>query len=303
MTPRIRELTAAISCCVAAACIESGLPERQEEEAAPDTVEATPDFIQEAVWSADGRRLVASWHRGGQYRLYGLHAPYPDGSLPEPGSGIPITSGDGMWATWAPDGLWVAFATRRDGNGEVYRVRPDGTGPENLTRHPANDGEPAYSPDGRRIVFTTDREEGGPSLWIMAADGSDPRPLAPSLPGDVQYGPAWSPDGTRIAFYASQEGEPDVVWITAADGSATGRLGEGGFPAWSADGERIYFDQNDSIFWRPVNGGGRRLVVADGFAARPSPDGKWISFVRGGWPMSVLYLLSLDSGMETRITP
>lgn len=303
MTPGTRALTAAVSWTVALACVESGLPQREEEEVAPDEVEVAADFIQEAVWSADGRRLVASWHRGGQVRLYGLHAPYPDGSVPEPGPGIPITYGDGEWATWAPDGLWVAFATRRDGNGEIYRVRPDGTGPENLTRHPADDGEPAYSPDGRLIAFTTDRDDDGPSLWVMEADGSNPRPLAQGLPGDVQRGPAWSPDGSRIAFYASEEGAPDVVWIAATDGSGTGRLGEGALPAWSPDGERVYFDQNDSVFWRPPDGGPRSLVVAGGFAAHPSPDGTWISFVRGSWPVSALYLLNLDRGTETRITP
>ncbi|MEJ2203790.1 MAG: hypothetical protein P8170_06745 [Gemmatimonadota bacterium] len=303
MRSRIRELAAAGVCCLVAACIESGLPERREEEPATDEVEVEPDFVQEAVWSADGRRLVVSWHRGGQYRLYGLHGPYADGSVPTPESGIPITAGDGMWATWSPDGLWVAFATRRDGNGEVYRVRPDGMGAENLTRHPAEDGEPAYSPDGRRIAFTTDREAEGPGLWIMEADGSEPRPLAPSLPGDVQYGPAWSPDGRRIVFYASEESGPDVLWVASADGRGIGRLGEGVFPAWSPDGSRIYFDQSDSIFWRPPDGGPRRLVVADGFAARPSPDGRWISFVRGRWPTSALYLLNLQSGVETRITP
>jgi len=303
MRSGIRSRVAAGLACLTVACIESGLPERQEEESAAAEIEVEPDFVQEAVWSADGRRLVVSWHRGGRYRLYGLQGPYPDGSIPAPGLGIPLTSGDGVWATWSPDGLWVAFATHRDGNGEVYRVRPDGMGAENLTRHPADDGEPAYSPDGRRIAFTSDRGGDGPSIWIMEADGSDPHPLAPSLPGDVRHGPEWSPDGRRIAFYASEEGAPDVVWIAAADGSGTGRVGEGTFPAWSPDGSRIYFDQNDSVFWRPPSGGPRRLVVADGFAARPSPDGQWISFVRGRWPTSALFLLNLESGVETRVTP
>jgi TolB protein len=85
----------------------------------------------------------------------------------------------------SPNGLSVAFMTRRDGNWNIYRVNLDGSGLARLTDNGANDGLPAWSPDGRSIAFVSDRE-GGWAVWAMNADGSNQRRLF-SLPG--------SPDG------------------------------------------------------------------------------------------------------------
>jgi Tol biopolymer transport system component len=279
-------------------CVERGLPEPREEP--PPEPELVADFIQEAVWSADGRRLLASWYRQDGYVLYGLLPPDTSGAVPAPSRGIPLT--DGVWASWAPDGLWVAFGTQRDGNGEVYRARPDGTGPENLTRHPAADGEPDYAPDGRRVAFTSDRESDGPRIWIMDAEGGNPRPLTDQLPESAQYGPDWSPDGRHVAFYATADDGSDTVYVAEIAGGSVRPVGTGAFPAWSADGLGLYYDRGDIIFWRPTEGGEARLVVADGFAGRPSPDGRWLAFVRGSWPNSVLFVLDLETGTETPIT-
>jgi Tol biopolymer transport system component len=287
-----------VAAVFAAACLESGLPEAREE--APPEAEVVADFVQEAVWSADGRRLVASWYREDRYGLFGLLPPDPDGMPPEPSRGIPLT--EGRWASWSPDGLWVAFQTSRDGNGEVYRARPDGTGPENLTLNEAEDGEPEYSPDGRRIAFTSSREAEGARIWVMNADGSGARLISPDLPGARQHGPTWSPDGRRIAYYATAEGGEDTVYVASADGSVVEAMGPGVSPSWSRDGRRLYFDRNDSVFWRAPQGGAPELVVAEGSAARPSPDGRWLTFVRGNWPLSVLFLFDLETGRETRIS-
>jgi Tol biopolymer transport system component len=298
---RARGLEAVLGCTLAlsvGACVERGLPEAREE--TPEEPEPVADFIQEAVWSADGRRLLVSWYRHDGYGLFGLLAPDSAGPVPGPSRGIPIT--DGMWGSWSPDGLWVAFATRRDGNGEVYRARPDGTGPENLTRHPASDGEPDYSPDGRTIAFTSDRDSESTRIVLMNADGSGVRPLSEELPGTAQYGPAWSPDGGHLAFYATTEGGVDTVYVATADGRSVRSLGPGTFPAWSGDGRRLYFDHGDTIFWRPAEGGEATVVVTDGYAGRPSPGGRWLTFVRGSWPESALFVLDLETGEESRMS-
>lgn len=277
--------------------------EPSKEEGTPATTAQAPrDAITQAAWSRDGRRIAVSWYRGNRSRVYGVFAPASDGAMPEPSRGLPITAGQGEHATWSPDGLWVAFATTRDGNSEIYRVRPDGTGAENLTRSPSGDAEPAYSPDGKFLAFTSDRDGGAPRLYVMGADGSNPRLVADDLPGTEQHDPAWSPDGRVIAFVA-REGAEDSIYVATVVGGGWGKLGEGDQPAWSADGGHIFYSENDSIFARRSNGGARGFVLADGRAPAPSPDGHWLAFVRGSGPTVGLYLLDLESKAETRITP
>src|SRR6185295_9164422 len=98
---------------------------------------------------------------------------------------------------WSPDGRTIVFVSWRDGNGEVYAMDANGSGPRNLTQNPANDVRPAWSPDGGRIAFAS-RRDGNSEVYVMNADGSGPRNLTRSRASD-DY-PTWSPDGQRIAF-------------------------------------------------------------------------------------------------------
>lgn len=300
MSWRVRT-TVWVAAIGAAACA----PGEQAREPAPDTsavvTRAPRDAIVDAAWSSDGRRIAVAWYRGPRSRLYGLFGPGRDGSLPAPSRGLPLTVGQGTHPTWSPDGLWVAFATSRDGNSEVYRVRPDGTGPENLTRNPSNDGEPAYSPDGNLIAFTSDRDGDGTRLYLMRADGGEPRAVGDRLPGTEQHDPTWSPDGRAIAFASTEGAGSSIRVVTLADGGERG-LGEGEEPAWAADG-RIYYSSRDGVFARALDGTPPQLVVPDAEAPTVSPDGRWLAFVRGPEATAGLYLLDLGSGVVTRITP
>jgi Tol biopolymer transport system component len=59
---------------------------------------------------------------------------------------------------WSPDGKQIAFTSTRDGNYEVYLIRPDGTGLRNLTQHDAVDKDPAWTPDGSQVTFVSNRD-------------------------------------------------------------------------------------------------------------------------------------------------
>jgi TolB protein len=294
-----RRAVLAAATLMAAAC--SGGEPAEKAPVDTDTVAPPPaDAVEGASWSRDGRRLAVTWLRGKRSRVYGLFGPVKDTILPAPSRGLPITARQGSDATWSADGFWVAFATTRTGNSEIYRVRPDGTGPENLTRNPSQDVEPAYSPDGAHIAFASDRDGGAFRIYVMRADGSDPRAVAADVPGRGQRRPAWSPDGRVLAF--AVQGVGVVIWVDTLSTGRVGKLGPGDQPAWSSDGRSVFFVAGDSIMERRADGGPPHLVVAGGWAPAPSPGARWLAFVRGTDKASALYLLDLRTKTEVRIT-
>jgi hypothetical protein len=165
------------------------------------------------------------------------------------GAGLVVMDSDGSGQTivpgsiagdepfsWTPDGE-IAFQTFRDGNSELYTVRPDGSDLIRITNDPAADASPVFSPDGARIAFTTDRETPGNfEIWTMNGDGSGPSDLN-AASGDHA---SWSPDGSQIT-YAASSGQG--LWIMSVDGSDKYRVVDGsvGSPDWSPDGSQIAF--------------------------------------------------------------
>ena len=196
---------------------------------------------------------------------------------------------------------------------DIYRFEL-GHAAEPLITSTSRDGNPQFSPDGRRVVFESERT-GEHEVWLAEADGSSPRQLTHG-PGLMQGSPRWSPDGRRIAFDSrSEEGGCDI-WTIDADGASPRRLtqdpGDENMPSWSHDGRFIYFaarregappEVGSSGVWRiPSTGGAEeRMTREGGYSATESIDGKTLFFIRNTRDASPLFAQPLAGGPERQI--
>ena len=184
---------------------------------------------------------------------------------------------------------WLAYTVQYTlTNTEIFVVRSNGSADTRLTDHPARDEDPAWSPDGTRIAFTSERD-GGRAVHVMNQDGSGVTRLTPIT--TASYDPAWSPDGRLIAFVSERDGNAEI-YVMNADGTNPRRLTDHTAvdrdPAWSPDGTRIAFsserDGNAEIYVMGANGTGLARITGspepDGHPAW-SPDGNRLAFSHG----------------------
>jgi Tol biopolymer transport system component len=182
--------------------------------------------------------------------------------------------------------LWAATGTSKGTTRtwDIWVANPDGTGRRNLTRDAAEDSDPAWSPDRRRIVYASSPSPCQGSgcqqdLYAIGRDGRG-RVRLTSTPQD-ELTPDWSPDGTRIAYTRSDEGDSGI-WVMGADGSGQRQLTDdpGFTPDWAPDATRILYIGGDyRLHTINADGSGRRRIgnVGPIRSARWSPDGARIA--------------------------
>ena len=115
----------------------------------------------------------------------------------------------------------IVFSSKRDGNSEIYVMDANGESQIRLTRHPLDDWQPVWSPDGTRIAFVSNRNGGNVQIYIMDSDGKNPTRLTD---GVWDREPAWSPDGRKIAFSGYPEELNFEIYVMDADGENQKRL-------------------------------------------------------------------------------
>ena len=233
--------------------------------------------------------------------------------------------------TWSPDGKRIVFSsnylegglqtTRQEvGEGEFEFVDFEVVGEPELRvadvddlvstavtdNASATDGSPDWSPDGSRIAFHSDLEEGGVfEIYSMRPDGTDLNRLTDL--GEMNWDPSWSPDGQNIVF--AHFFEHWTLYSVTADGTQVTELneaGDGWQPAWSPAGNQIAFSSQREGYWNiyTVDVGGGNLLqlttnVGDDLEPVWSPTGDQIAFTSNREGSFKVFVMDSDGGNIT----
>jgi Tol biopolymer transport system component len=259
--------------------------------------------LSSTAWTTDGREIIfSSTREGGDYGLWRISA---SGGTPERavvgGHHVPV-------ASVSRQGNRLAYV-QWSGDFNIYRIdvsdstRPNSP-PIKLTSSTRLDFNPQYSPDGKRIVFQSDRS-GSSEIWMCDSDGANPVQVT-SL-NKIAGTPRWSPDGQQIAFDLYPDARGDI-YVIRADGGPPRPIvtgdSEDHLPSWSIDGRWIYFASNrtgERQVWKVPAEGGKAVQVTKqgGEIAFESPDGRHVYYIKDSAPG--IWRVSVDGGEEIQV--
>jgi serine/threonine protein kinase/Tol biopolymer transport system component len=227
-----------------------------------------------------------------------------------------ITSGeqgrvgiDNSWMSWTPDGK-IVYTSSASGNFDIWVMNADGSDKRQLTFDPALDSSPAMTPDGRYIVFTSDRagNSAGLDLWRMDADGGHPKLLTKAIDDN---GAHCSPDSKWVVYGGVVSGKW-LLWTISIEGGNPMQLTneDCDSPVVSPDGKWIacfyrseQSDSSEHIALIPFEGGKPvKLFSSPGRNLRWSPDGRAITYMEGLEGGSSIWSQPIDGGPARRLT-
>src|SRR5215469_14279540 len=264
--------------------------------------------IQGVAWTHDGPRIVFSSSSA-------LLSTDQGGDLWQitPGKNVSpekIAIGhDARSLAFSSSGRRLAYEQSRI-NANIWRVDLDGEKSQTHVLAPSTREQysPIISPDGRRVVFISNRS-GTNEIWVCDSDGGNSQQLTSF--GDAQTGTArWSPDGRQIVFDSRIGGEANV-YVMDAKGGVPKKLETGtlmnSVPSWSHDGSWIYFASGPAssrvTIWRVAAAGGRatQLTKTPSFMPIESPDGQFVYFVRSTADKVRLWRIRPDGSDEKMV--
>jgi Tol biopolymer transport system component/DNA-binding winged helix-turn-helix (wHTH) protein len=265
-------------------------------------------------WSPDGRYIAFVSDRGADTNIY-LIPPLggPERMLVETQLERRIGRSELGAVPWSPDGQELLFSRHQSSGGiAIWKIHL-GTGEETQVTHPppgSQDLAATWSFDGTRIAFFRS-ESGRGSLWLLPAQGGEPRPL---LRDEHNNGsPTWSVDGRRIAFSSNRAGSTGLWEMEVASEQLrqlipnVSQVGIGPKPVVGSHGKLAYTDTGHEVdlYWLEVaTGMERKLTTQTGEArgARVSPDGQKLVYSSNRTGNDEIWLLDLAAGEEVALT-
>ena len=230
----------------------------------PPIVEITPTVgdlpvpVATALGGGTGQIVFAST-RSGIPQIYLVNADSTD--LKQ----LTIIEQGACQPSWSPDGLQLVFISPCLGRADFYEtlynesslyiINADGTGLDQLTAAPGSDFEPAWSPDGSKIAFTSVRG-GFRQIYSLDIESREVTLLTNTTSAIESSQPSWSPDGTKIVYLVKRVGAYQV-WSMNANGQEASQLTRSGqdlwdyLPSWSPDGRTVFFNQRRPGAFRP----------------------------------------------------
>ena len=165
-------------------------------------------------WSPDGKKILFNSYRDDP-KAYDVYLMNADGTGV---TRVTATAEDETCAQYSPDGKQLVFLRGfANGNDDVMVSGADAKDAANLSASPyANEGWPSWSPDGKRVLFSSNRS-GVFVVYVANADGTGLRPLTDGMATSEDARAVFSPDGTRIAF-TRRRGKSMDIWVMPVAG-------------------------------------------------------------------------------------
>jgi Tol biopolymer transport system component/DNA-binding winged helix-turn-helix (wHTH) protein len=227
-----------------------------------------------------------------------------------------ITSGAGKFdgyygVSWTPDGSRLVYASIASGAWDIWTMNADGTGQKQLTVGARSNYGPSVSPDGRHIVFVSNRSGGAFNVWRMDIDGRNPKQLTD---GAGENFPHCTPDGRWVVYATVGFSQPNRIWKVSLEGGEPVQLTDrpSSWPFVSPDGRQIahnYWSEPEAppkLAVISIEGGAPSKVFDLSRSYRANtvwmPDGRGVTYLDNRGGVNNVWLQPATGGAPQQLT-